>query len=239
MVPRRKVDVVCRVGATRRSHVLGIKSILERKRHAIQRHRLEIGIAPVCCIQFRRLLKGIWKTPKDFANCWRPFRQWPLRRVQIVVAFTHRGPLSPDIDGRQRIHLTGSRLADDHSKLLHHPGIGSGSFHSSKLQWRSNVPIQFRQQCLGLHGCLIKRNRPTTPDDAVMRWNFAALLGNQQTRWAVVRPDSGKVLLNHFHASRSAFLYGPMQIGYRRFFNTKCLMGFFRGQNKPPISIKK
>jgi len=57
MVARRKIDIVCRVSAARRTHIAGIERILKRKNDPIHRHFFQIGIAPVSRVQFGCLLE--------------------------------------------------------------------------------------------------------------------------------------------------------------------------------------
>src|SRR5215510_11043004 len=45
VVARRKIDVVGRVAAAGRTHVLGVEWVLEREHHAVHRHLFEIGVA--------------------------------------------------------------------------------------------------------------------------------------------------------------------------------------------------
>ena len=77
MVARRKVDVVGRVAAAGRTHVLGVERILEGKHHAIHRHLVEVGFAAVARVEFGRAFQRIGQVSELLAHRGAPLGNGP------------------------------------------------------------------------------------------------------------------------------------------------------------------
>ena len=134
VVARRKIDVVARVAAAGRAHVLGVEGILEREHDAIHRHRFEVGIAPVRGVELGRALERIGKVAEILAHRRRAGRQRSERGMPVEFAAAGDRALAPDVEGGKCIHLAGIRDADDHSELLLDFGIGSGRLHAAEFE---------------------------------------------------------------------------------------------------------
>src|SRR6516165_3465726 len=67
VVARRKVNVIGRVAAAGRAHVLGVERVLERKHDAVHRHRLKVWVAAILRIELIGALQGIWLPAEELA----------------------------------------------------------------------------------------------------------------------------------------------------------------------------
>src|SRR5918996_481216 len=67
VIARGEIDVVARVAAARRAHVLRVERILEREDDAIHRHLLEVGMASIRRIELGGALQRVGKSAKFIA----------------------------------------------------------------------------------------------------------------------------------------------------------------------------
>src|SRR5262249_53130895 len=102
VVARRKVDVISRVAATRRAHVLGVERVLERKHDAIHRHRLEVRVAAKLRIELIGALQCIWLLAEKLAYRRRTRRQRAERRMLVELAPAGDRALAPDVERAER-----------------------------------------------------------------------------------------------------------------------------------------
>ncbi len=223
VVTRRKIDVVARIAATGGPHVLGVERVLERKHDPVHRHFFEIGIAAVLSVKRGRVLKRVGQMTKIFAYWRRALRQRAERRMPVEIATAGDGPLAANVEGRQRVHLTGIRLADGHAELLNDVGIRGCRLHAAEFERRAFVSVEIGQQRRRFHGFRCEMQRCTTAHRTLDVRNRGTVFGNQKIGRAIECANAREVVAHNADAGRLAGLDRRMQFVDGCFFETKWL----------------
>src|SRR5262245_18610297 len=221
VVARRKVDVIGRVAAAGRAHVLGVERVLERKYDAVHRHRLEVWVAAILRIEFIGSLQGIWLLAEELAYRRRTRRERAERRMLVELAPTGHRPLAADVDRAERIELVAVGDADDHAELLLSGGLGRRWLHAAELQWWAFVAVEIREDVGGLRGGGGKAQRRSRPDGACCLEHWRAVCSHELAGDAIVAAHTREILLDDATHGRRAGADRRMQFLDRRFFDTE------------------
>src|SRR5262245_47889610 len=221
VVARRKVDVIGRIAAGGRSHVLGVERVLERKHDAVHRHRLEVWVAAILRIEVIGALQGIWLLAKELAYRRRTRRQRAERRMPVELAPAGDRPLAADVERAERIELVAIGDADDQAELLLSGGIGSRWLHAAELQWWAFVAVEIRQDVDGLHGGGGKAQRRSGPHGAGRFEHWRAVRSHELAGDAIVAAHAREILLDDRTHGRRAGADRRVQFLDRRFLDTE------------------
>ena len=224
VIARGEVDVVARVTPGGGAHVLRVEGVLEREHHAIHGHRREIGIAPIRGVELGRALEGVRQPAEHLAHGGRAGGKRPRGRVPVEVAPAGDRPFTPNVEGGQRIHLPGIRLADDHPELLLHVGIGGRRLHAAVFEGRPLVLVEIGQDGGGLDGLRGKAQRRPRAHGARRLGDRGAVFRDEQAGHPVVGPHAVEVVLDDRDAGRLPRPDGRVQLLDRRLVQTKRLV---------------
>ena len=147
VVARREIDVVGRVAAAGRAHVLGVERVLEREDDAVHRHLVERRVACRSGRRARRRVRarrGSWRNSSQTGGA--PGGSGPSGGVAVELALAGHRALAADVQGGERVELAGIGLADDHAVLLLHRRVGGGRLHAAEFERRPPVFVEIGEQ---------------------------------------------------------------------------------------------
>jgi hypothetical protein len=166
VVARRKIDVVGRIAAGRRAHVLRVERVLEREDDAVHRHLVEIGIAPVQRVELGGAFERVGQLAEMLADRRRAGRQRSVGGVPVEIAAAGDRPLTSDVERRKGIELSGIGLAGDHPVLLLHRWIGRRRLHAAEFEWRALILVEIGEDLRGGDGLGREPQRRHAPNRA-------------------------------------------------------------------------
>src|SRR5262249_15428380 len=146
-----------------------------------------------------------------------------FRRMQVEVAATSYGPLAPDVEGSERVHLPSVWNANNHSELLLRGRIRRGRLHASEFKGRSFVLVEVRQYSRSLYRCGGKYDGLLRADWACSRRHRSAVLRHQHAAYAIIGTDALDVVLNDLETGDLAGFDRPVQLVDRSLFQAKAL----------------
>src|SRR5262249_25120017 len=133
------------------------------------------------------------------------------------------GPLAPDVEGSERVHLPSVWNTDDHSELLLHGRIRRGRLHASEFKGRSFVLVEVGQYNRRLYRCGGKYDGLLPVDWARSQRNRSAALRHQHAAYAVRGTHALDVALNDLETGDLAGLDRPVQFVDGSLFQAKAL----------------
>ena len=88
----------------------------------------------------------VWLRAKLLADGGRSRWQWTGGPRPVAIAFARHRALATKVESTQRVYLPGVRRPDGHAVLLLDIGIRCRPFHAAKLDRRSGILVEIRQQ---------------------------------------------------------------------------------------------
>ena len=181
-------------------------------------------MASVRGVELGRALEGVREPAEHLAHGGRAGGKRPRGRVPVEVAPAGDRPLAPNVEGGERVHLPGIRLADDHPELLRHVGIGGRRLHAAVFEGRPRVPVEIGQHGGGLDGVRGKAQRHHRAHGARRLGDRGPVLGDEQAGHPVVGAHALDVVLDDRDAGRPPGLDGRVQLLDRRLVQAKRLV---------------
>src|SRR5207248_2350 len=226
VVARREIDVVGGVTSGRRAHVLGVERVLEREHDAVHRHLVERRVRAIAGVERGSGFERVGQIPEDFADRRRARRQRALGRVAVEFALAGNRTLAADVQGRERVELTGIRLAGDHAVLLQYRGVGGGWLHAAEFERRALVLVEIGEDRRGCDGFGRKLQWRAGTHRAGRFGDAPTILGDEQAGDPVVGARPGDVVLHDLNTGCFAGPDRRVQFVDRRFFKAKRLPRF-------------
>ncbi len=227
VIARGEVDVIACVGGARRAHVLRIERVLEAEWDAIHRHRIEIGLGAVALIERHRLLERVGMLAEHFADGRGASRQRTCRRMAVRFTLAGHRTLATQIKRAKRISLSGIGHADRHAVLAVDIGIRCRRLEPPKLDWRSFIALEVRQNLRDRDGLRRIIERLACANHAGSCGYRLSIARHELVRDAVVGARTVDVALDETATRQLAALNRAVDVGDRRFLKAK--LGIVRG----------
>jgi len=144
--------------------------------------------------------------------------------VAVEIAAAGDRTLAPDVQGGERVELSGIALARDHPVLLLHSSVRRGGVHPAEFERRPFVFAEIGKDRGGLDGLGGKAQRRRRPHRTRRFGDRRAVFGNEHARDPVIGPRAVDVVPNHRDAARPPGPDRLVQFVYRRLFEAKRLV---------------
>jgi hypothetical protein len=224
VVARRKIDVVGRVAARRRPHVLCVERIFEGEDDPVHRQFVDRRVAAIARVERSGGLERVREAAELVANRRRAKRQGTKGRVTVELALAGDRALAANVQGRERVELAGIGLPRDHAVLLLYIRIGGSRLHAAKFEGWTLVFVAIGEDRRGGDGLGREAQWGAGANRPGGFGNACAVLGDEQAGDAIIGAGARNVLLDHLYDRRLAGPDRGMQVVDRRLFEAKRLL---------------
>src|ERR1700730_3623795 len=170
----------------------------------------------------RSSASGNWRKCSQIGGA--PGWQRSIAGVPVEIAAAGDRPLASDVEGGERIELTGIGLAGDHPVLLLRRWIGRRRLHAAEFERRALILVEIGENRRGLDGLDREAQRRRRAHGPLSLGYWSSVFGHEAAADPVKRPRPVYIVLDDCGAGRAAGSNGRVQLIDRRLFESEWLV---------------